>query len=146
MTEPAKHWTGRNSKVKFFLHGKEIVIDVMRWNVKRVGTRIDDGICGEDRNRNGFLTNGYDISFTAQTADLKLLNAFLAEQRADDNGEVQKETALGFFIYARNATVAAYQAREVSTLDWDFGVDGNNDRNKMQVPLAARYFDPLPTA
>lgn len=139
-------WSGKDSRLVFFQDDEQVAdFDVMSWSVKPEGTKANDGVCGEDRDRLQYIINNYAIQIEAKQQTIKLLEAFLEDQANKDARAIDLSKALGFLVYPLNGTQAAFQADEIVLDDWTWAVRGRAERNDISMPLRARYFKALAT-
>lgn len=143
MAQPPPFWSGKDLKLAFTFYNEKLVVHWMSVEVTQIGEEVQDDVGGEDRSRFDTILDGYGIRVDGKMEEVAQVKRFLEIQASRDAREIPKESAVGFLIYPRNATRAAFQAREVSLGLWSFKVSGRKERNDLSVPLRARYFDPV---
>lgn len=138
------HAAGKDATIVFFIDGNPTQeIDCKSWEMQRNATEINDGVCGEDRDRLDSITNFFVIDVECFTKTAKVLDALLADQAVDDSGAAATEKNFSLVLKPRDGSKKGYSAREVSLGAWRIGAGGRTDRIMTKVPLRARYFDPV---
>lgn len=138
-------WSGKNAKTLFFIGDKKVVLDDSSISIKRYGTKAEDGVNGEPRNRRQFITDGYEISVEGKQQQIDLLEAFLEEQEKLDANVIPEDKALGVLIQLNNGTSRSFQLINVTIDDWDISWKGRSDRNAYSLPMRADDVQKLPT-
>ena len=139
------YWSGKDSRVVFMQANEQVVLDVMNWNAKPNGVKAADGVCGEKRDRLQFIVNFYELTLSCKQTKTDALVAFLASQANLDAGVSDLQRAIYMLINPLDGTQAAYQATQVTLDDWDFRADGRTERNQLNIPVRAQFFNALPT-
>jgi len=138
-------WKGKNSKLIFVLDNAKVVLDVMSWDITRNATEINEGVCGEDRDRLDDETNYFDWSLTVKMQKLDALEAMLEDQENQDQKLIPLVKGVGVLIKPNDGTQKALQAGgEISIGAWALRVGGRTERNEMTIPLRSQYVKELP--
>lgn len=143
MAAPAPFFSGVHAKYVFVYDNVKKVLDVQKWNCKRKTTNAEDGVQGEIRNRMYAYTDGYNLSITALLTDTDPIVTMLIDQDNDDANALPKAKSLGIGVIPPNQRKAAYNATEVTILDWEWLMSGRTDRGMVTIPLFARFFKPV---
>ena len=138
----APHMTGSLATLKLFVADTEVAsLDVERWRISRNVTKIDDGVCGEDRDRLDVIVNSYSISLTVFSRDAEKIARLIANQAQADTGAEPESVAFALVLKPRGGAKAAISATECTLDDWSFGADGRTARVMTDIPIRARYVD-----
>jgi hypothetical protein len=134
------HWQGRNYKTVWTLDNDKQAIDIMSLDMNAVGTKVADGVSGEQRTRNFFVLDHYEIKAEIQQTKLEALRAVLKWQDTSDAFATPLVSTVGLVITFNDATEGIVVIREISIDDWSFALPGRADRNKFTLPMRANVF------
>jgi hypothetical protein len=136
----AAHFTGKNVKTKFFIAGISIGdLDVKSFSAKPNITSINDGVCGEDRDRLDNETNFYEIKLSCFQRDLSKFSKLLVDQDLIDEGGIATDKEFAFVIKAKDGSKKGYQCSEAVFDDWNLDVGGRTERGMLEIPIRCRY-------
>ncbi len=136
--------SGQEATLGFFVGPTKREILAKTWSVTRAGTKISDGVNGEDRNRFDFITDGFDISVEVFMPDVKMISTFIEDQTNDDSGVAPLDKALSVKLKPRDGSKGAFVFSEVTLDDWKIASSGRPDRLMTTVPMRARYMKAAP--
>lgn len=135
------HLKGNKATLVFFIAGNPAgEFDVKSWEVTRNATEINDGVCGEDRDRLDSVTNFYGIDVECFSPTAAMIDTLLDEQANDDASGIPTAKTVSFILKPPGQK-KGYNAREVALGAWRVGAGGRSDRLMIKVPLRARYFE-----
>jgi hypothetical protein len=138
-------WCGKNAKTLFFRGDDKVELDDMSITIKRYGTKAEDGVNGEPRNRRQFITDGYEITVEGKQQKLALLATFVAEQQALDTNTVEVPKAMGVLVQQNDGTSSSFQLTKLTLDDWEMNWKGRAERNSYTLPMRADDVEMLPS-
>lgn len=133
---------GLNSSWKFIIGGNSLVLAVKSWDIGRNVTKINDGVCGETRDRLDTLTNYFEITLTCwQTNTKDAVEKFISDHALDDSGVAPTDKSAAIIIKPRDGSKAAYTAKGLVLDDWKLNSGGRTERVMLAVPLRSQTFE-----
>jgi hypothetical protein len=136
----APFFAGMHSKFVFLMDAGQIPVDVEKWSVKLNATKVNDGICGEPRDRLWRYINWWDVSITCKLVDAQLIKTLLRDVQNDDAGALPLVKAAGVLIIPPNQQKAAFTLNEVIIDDWEWASGGRTERSVCTIPMRAKDF------
>lgn len=141
---PAPYASGKNWTVSFTSKNKKVTIRAKSWTLTKEGTMAEDGVNGDDRNENQFITTGFSFEMELFLRDAKAILAMLPAQEAEDSQTLPPEQTVGLVMKPNNGTKEGFGLREVTQGAWSLNSAGMTDRTMLKVPFKAKYFDEIP--
>lgn len=135
---------GKNSKAIFMIDGSQVVVEVVSWTVKRIGTEATDDIGGEDRSRFETITNGFSADLSCKMVDTSALESLLKDQDNDDANVEPTSKVFALSLKPNNGNSAGFAGREVTVGNWDWAGGDRTSAATLNIPLRMRYFKKLP--
>jgi hypothetical protein len=134
---------GEHAVVVLFIDGKKVdELDVESWSVDPVVDDISDGINGEDRDRLDKAIRFYRISLGCLNASAQKLKTLLAYDDALENDQ-QPSVQFGLSLRSRKGGAKdLFTATEAIIGGWKWASGGRTARQKLDIPVNARYFKP----
>lgn len=145
MTAPAPFFAGLHCRMLFIQDNAQVVLETQKVEIKTAGTKANDGVNGEPRNRHAFYVDGYEISVTAWLTDLTPVKALLRNQQNEDASALPLTKAFGIVVFPPNSAKAAINADEVTIDDWSWSIPGRTERSLITVPMRARFLKDVRT-
>jgi hypothetical protein len=143
-TDALPFWKGKDSTIVFFLDDKQVKpFDVIDWEIQAQGEKVQDAVCGEDRDRLEFVITHYNISLNLKQQRTEVLDAILEHQNQVDSRALPKPSAVAFILRPNDGTKKSYEARGYCPDDWSAGTEGRVARNKFAMPGRSQYFKPV---
>ncbi len=137
------HLKGLHSTLVLFVGSSKLdAPDVQQWSVKPNVTKINDGVCGEDRDRLDKVINFYDINLTMFNANVDKVLALLGYDLSTDL-DAQPTVQFGIRVKAFGRK-NGFSATEMVIDDWEWKAGGRADRQMVTIPTRTRYFKTLP--
>lgn len=112
----------------------------MSGEINAVGTKVQDGVAGEQRTRNYFIIDCWEVKLELQQTKLEALKAVLKMQAAVDDLVIPLTSTVGFAITFNDGTKDTVVLQDLSVDDWNFALPGRSDRNKFTLPMRANTF------
>lgn len=134
------HWAGKNQRTLWMVGRDKVPIDVMSTDCNAVGTKVSDGIAGEQRTRNQFIIDHYELKFVIQQQKLEGLKPLLNWQSNLDSFAIVPGSAVGLVITFNDGTKNTISIQDITIDDWSFAIPGRSDRNKLTIPMRANIF------
>lgn len=134
------HWAGKNQRTVWMMGRNKIAIDVMSTDCNAVGTKVSDGIAGEQRTRNQFIIDHYELKLVVQQQKLEALKPLLDWQSTLDSFAIAPGSAVGLVITYNDGTKDTLSIQDITIDDWSFAIPGRSDRNKLTIPMRANIF------
>lgn len=132
--------SGKNFSLKLFQDNASIGdLPVKSFEINRDGTMAEDGVNGEDRNRNQFITTGFSGTIDAFVRDLKVLDKLFDQQDTEDASTAPLEVGMGLLMRPNNGTRDAVTLTEMTLGNWKLASSGMTDRAMLTIPFKARY-------
>jgi hypothetical protein len=131
------HWSGRNQRTLWVLDNDKQLIDIMSTDINAVGTKVADGIAGENRTRNQFILDHYEVKFEVQMQKLEALRAVLRWQTNIDGFAIPLGSTVGLVITFNDGAKDTVVLQDITIDDWSFAIAGRSDRNKFTLPMRA---------
>ncbi len=136
---------GLNSTIGFFLGSQKKEIFSKTWKVKRNGTKVNDGVNGEDRDRLDFVVTDYSCDLEVYTKDLVVVESFVVDEQDNEDAQaLPLDKALYVRFKPRGSSVWVATASEGCLDDWEIGSSGRTDSIMTTVPMRFRYFKKTP--
>jgi len=140
---------GQNNMFQLMSDNEQVYIYVVKWSVKPAQTKFADDIGGEDRSRLGVVTNYYDISADGRIDDTTPLEALLKRVGnesviSDHSNGLPLGGTVNLLVLPPKGGRVAFVGREISIDDWSWTSSGRSDRNTLEIPIRARYFEKAP--
>lgn len=135
--------SGKNWDVAFTQSDKKVLVRVKTWKVGREGVMAEDGVNGDDRNENQFITTGFSFEMELFVRDAKIILATFPSQEAEDSQTLPPDQQIGLSMKPNNGTRAGFALRDVTLGAWDLNSAGMTDRSMIKLPFKAKYFDPV---
>lgn len=137
------HWSGKNYRTVWMVGRNKVAIDVMSTDCNAVGTKVSDGIAGEQRTRNQFILDHYELKLVVQQQKLEALQPLLDWQSNLDSFAIVPGSAVGLVITYNDGTKDTLSIQDITIDDWSFALPGRADRNKLTIPMRANIFKKL---
>lgn len=134
------HWAGKNYRTVWMVGRSKVAIDVMSTDCNAVGTKVADGIAGEQRTRNQFILDHYELKLVVQQQKLEALKPLLDWQSNLDSFAIVPGSAVGLVITYNDGTKDTVSIQDITIDDWSFALPGRSDRNKFTIPMRANIF------
>lgn len=141
MAGPAPFFTGRHCRWLMIQDNSQVVLDVIKWNVKRRVVKAEDGVNGEKRLRLASYTECFDISVSAKQVDTTALEALLRDIDNEDAGVIPLQKSCGVIVLPPGGRKAAFNAQEVTIDDWDWASGGFSERHDLTIPMRCTKFN-----
>jgi hypothetical protein len=132
-------WSGRSAKLKLFVDGQAVTINVTQWSISPYGTEAQDTVCGDVRSENQTLVEGYNIGITCLMRDVDEINILVGNTENDDALVMPFSTSMGFLLKPLDGTTKAFSADAVTIGLWEWAVGGQSERSTVTIPMKARY-------
>lgn len=137
---------GIQSVFKFFIDGKEIILNAKSWSVKANVTKIADGVNGEERDRLDRTVNYFEITADCYQRNTDLLEAAINDIVNDDQSVTPLEKAGGCRLKIRDGSRKAFLCKEIILDDFDINASGRSDRTMVKLNFRCRYFESVRSA
>lgn len=137
------HWSGKNLTMVWFLDNDKVTIDKMSVDVNVVGTKVADGMLGENRTRNQFIIDHYEIKIELQQSKLEAIDALLKIQDNRDALALELISTVGLIVNFNDAGKDIVTLQDITIDDWSWSMPGRSDRNKVTIPMRANIFKKL---
>lgn len=138
----APFFAGMHSRFIFLQDSVQLPLDVEKYSIKLNATKVNDGICGEPRDRLWRYINWWDISFTCKLVDMAAILALLRDVDNDDAGAIPLVKAGGILVFPPNQNKSALTINNVVIDDWEFASGGRTERATLTVPARAQEVKP----
>jgi len=138
--------SGERASIQVFVGGapQKESQDVKNWSIKRNVTKINDGVCGANRDELDAITNYYEFSCDAYNRTFALFDRLLADQANDDGGGAPTEKAITIVLKPKDGSKKGYLLQDQVTFDdWDVGAGGRTDRIMTKLPMRAQNCKPV---
>lgn len=134
------HWSGKNLTMVWFLDNDKVSLDKMSIDINAVGTKVADGMLGEQRTRNQFIIDHYEFKTDVQQSALEAVKALLKIQDNRDSSDLELVSTLGLIINFNDGTKDIVTLQDITVDDWSWSIGGRADRNKVSIPMRANIF------
>jgi hypothetical protein len=139
-------YSGKDTKVVFFIDGAKVTVDVTSWSAKPNVTDANDGVCGEDRDRLQTITNFYEVSLTCKQTGVDDLKKLLVDTDNDDAAALPLDKQIGILVRPHNGTSVGFvTSGDTAIGGWDWASPGRSERQTLTIPIRAQYFKPVQT-
>jgi hypothetical protein len=133
----APFYAGMHTRFLFILDTSQVPVDVEKWSVKLNVTKVNDGVCGEPRDRLWRYVNWWDVNITCKQVDAVVLKALIKDVENDDAGAVPLIKAAGILILPPNQSKAAFSLSGITVDDFEWAVGGRTERSVVTIPMRA---------
>lgn len=141
MPMPIPAMKGKSAFLKLFVDNSKKDVAIKSWEFGPDVTKINDGVCGEDRDRLDVEVNFFTIMLTLYVIDAKIIATFISDQAAMDTGLQPTEKAVGGVLKPQDGSKFGFAMKECTIDDWKLACAGRTDRSLITLPMRARYLD-----
>jgi hypothetical protein len=134
----APFFAGMHTKFVFLQDSQKLPLDVEKWSLKLNATKVNDGVCGEPRDRLWRYINWYDLNFTCKLVDIIVVLSLLRDVDNDDAGAIPLVKAGGLLILPPNQNRRALAISNVIIDDWEIAAGGRTERAVLTIPARAQ--------
>lgn len=136
---------GQNAILQLFYKGNKLgdEMDVVSWDASENVTDVNDGVCGEDRDRLDTILNFIVVSLTMKLATFDKIDAII-QHRADQDAQAPGDIALGMHLSPRakgNGVIYSFSECAIGAMKVAAG--GRTDRLQLTKTVRARYWNKL---
>jgi hypothetical protein len=129
-----------HTKFVFIIDSSQVPVDIEKCSVKLNATKVNDGVCGENRDRLWRYINWYDVNITCKLCDMDPVNVLLRDVDNDDAGAPPLVKSFGALIHPPNQKRTAYALGGVIVDDWEWSIGGRTERASVSIPMRAVTF------
>lgn len=144
MAAPTPFMKGANALATLYLGSTKREIQPKSWSIQRIGEKIEDGVCGESRDRLDFETSHFAVNLELWQADQKMVEAYLEDQAVDDAGVQPLDKSFAMALKPRDGSKFAISLSEGCLDDWKLDVAGRKERFMNSCPLRFRNCKKVP--
>lgn len=144
MAAPTPFMKGAQALCTLYIGATKRDIVVKSWSIQRMGEKIEDGVCGEDRDRLDFEPSHFAVQLELWPDTVKMVEAFLEEQAVADAGVQPLDKSFALGLKPRDGSKFAVSCTEGSLDDWKIDGPGRKERLGYSTPLRFRYVKKVP--
>lgn len=136
---------GQNAILQLFYKGNKYgdEMDVVSWDATENVTEVNDGVCGEDRDRLDTILNFIVVSLTMKVVLFDKIDAMI-QHRADQDAQAPGDIALGMSLSPRaKGKGATYGFSECTLGAMKLSAGGRADRLQLTKTVRARYWNKI---